>query len=251
MKIRRGQAGSRPGNFWIGCLVVVVLAIIALVIGGWYAMANWRGWASDGARSIFNDAIAQVDLPDDQKIALEAEVSGLIDSFEAGDLSLAELGQITAEFSESPLLPAAIVMGFNESYYADNEELTDEQKTESRKQISRFVNGITSEEIAQTKIDDTFEPISSPTGEVDINAQTFRVRLKLPENTTPDELMAVIDNMRDQADEADIEDKEFVVDIAAEFTKVVDAALDRTPALPEAPHQPEEADGDEDDEGDD
>ncbi len=238
MRIHRGQSGTRPGNFWVGCLVVLALAIIALAIGGWFVMNNWKGWASDFSRKVFDNAMSEVDLPEDQRLALEAEVNGLFDDFEAGDLSFEELGQIGKEFVESPLLPAAIVLGFDKSYYAKNEALTDEQKAEARKQMSRFITGVTTEQIAQTKIDDALAPISDPNGSVKIDTGSFSVTLKDPKNTTPEELMQVIANMQAEADTAGIEDKEFTVNIADEFTRVIDNALGREPSLPTAPAPP-------------
>lgn len=239
MKIRRGQAGTRPGNFWIGCLVVVVLAIIALVIGGWYVSANWRSWAAGPMRNGMTALISEAGLPDDEQVALEAEIGGLIDQFESGDLSIKDMSLILEELTDSPMLPAALVMGFDKTYYANNEDLTDEQKEEARKEMSRFITGVASKQIPKTKIDDVLEPISDPNGGVKVQAGNINISIKKPEKTAPDELMEAIANMKAEADEAGIEDKEFVIDIAAEFTKVVDAALGRTPVLSEAPEQPE------------
>ncbi len=235
MRIHRGQSGTRPGNFWVGCLVVLALAIIALVIGGWFVMNNWRGWVAGPMQDVMNQAVAQAELPEEQRLAIETEIGGLMDRFRAGDLTMEEFGLIVEGVVEGPVLPAAIVLGFDKTYYAKNEALTDEQKAEARKQMSRFITGVTTEQIPQTKIDDAIAPISDPNGAVKVQAGNVNISIKDPKNTTPEELMQVIANMQAEADTAGIEDKEFTVNIADEFTRVIDDALGRESSLPPAP----------------
>ena len=236
---------SRPGEIWMGCLVVLGIIIAALVFGGWYASQNWRGWVAPPIRQAMTDGLAQASLPDEQRVALETEINGLIDSFEQGNLSFQEIGLIAQEFVESPLLPAAIVMGFDKSYYAPS-TLSEEEKLEARKQMSRFIHGLTNEQIPQTKVDDTVAPISDPAGEVVIDTGTVKLSLKSPQRVTPEELREVTTLMKAAADEALIEDALIEINVAQEFTEMVDRALGRTPAvLPPAvdPAAPERVPG--------
>jgi hypothetical protein len=218
----------------MGCLVVLGLIIAVGVFGVWYTTQNWRGWAATPIRQAMTSGLAQANLPDEQRIALENEITGLIDSFEQGNLSMQEIGMIAQEFVESPLLPAAIVMGFDKSYYEPS-ALSAEEKLEARKQMSRFIHGLTNEQIPQTKVDDTVAPISDPAGEVVIDTGTIKLSLKSPQRTTPQELREVIALMKAAADEALIEDALIEIDVAQEFTEMVDRALGRTPAAAPAP----------------
>jgi nitrogen fixation protein FixH len=225
---------SRSGEIWMGCLVVLGIIIAALVFGAWYTSQNWRGWVAPPIRQAMTDGLAQASLPDEQRVALENEINGLIDSFEQGNLSMQEIGLIAQEFVESPLLPAAIVMGFDKSYYEPS-TLSEEEKLEARKQMSRFIHGLTSEQIVLTKVDDTMAPISDPQGEIVIDTGSMSVKLKSPERVTPEELREVTALMKTAADEAQIEDVLIEINVAQEFTEMVDRALGRTPAaLPPA-----------------
>ncbi|MFG0258742.1 MAG: hypothetical protein ACF8LK_00205 [Phycisphaerales bacterium JB041] len=197
---------------------------------------NWRTWASNGVNTIVEKGLEQSSLPDSERQEVLAVVNSFTGEFEAGDVSVEDFFKVIEQLGQSPVMPAMIVMGIEESYISDS-ELTDEEKADGSKQLSRFVRGVAEGTISQTKIDDVTEPIHAPmdaSDKVAIHAGNFNVDLKNPKNVTADELRAFLANAKAEADAAEVPDEKVEIDWSDELQLAIDRALGRAPQLAES-----------------
>lgn len=238
-----GKRTHRRGGVLAGCLIALAVVGVLVVGAGIYAAMNWRTWASDLVDTVVEKGIEQSSLPDSEKQEVLAVVNSFTSEFEAGDVSVDDFFKVLEQLGQSPVMPAMIVMGIEESYISKS-ELTDEEKADGSKHLSRFVRGVAEGTISQTKIDDVTEPIHAPldaTDKVAIHAGNFNVDLKNPSSVTADELRAFLANAKAEADAAGVPDEKIQVDWSDELQLAIDRALGRAPQLPEADDAPDES----------
>jgi len=231
-----GKRTHRRGGVLAGCLIALAIVGVLVVGVGIYAAMNWRTWASNGVNTIVEKGIEQSSLPDSEKQEVLAVVNSFTSEFEAGDVSVEDFFKVLEQLGQSPVMPAMVVMGIEESYITKS-ELTDEEKADGAKQLSRFVRGLSEDKISQTKIDDVTEPIHAPMGASDkvaIHTGNINVELKSPNSVTPDELRAFLANAKAEADAAEIPDEKVEIDWSDELQLAIDRALGRAPQAPEA-----------------
>lgn len=226
----------RRGGILGGCLIALAIIGVVLIAGGIFVAMNWRGWASSGVNKIVQKGLEESSIPDAEQQEVLAVVGSFTDEFEAGDISVEQFAKVVDELTKSPVMPAMIVMGIDQSYLADS-ELSDEEKADGAKQLSRFVRGLSEEKIPQTRIDDVTEPIHANPGDADrfaIHSNNLNIELKSPSKVTADELRAFLANAKAEADAADMPDETIEIDWSDEVQGAIDRALGRAPALPES-----------------
>ena len=229
---------NRRGGVMAGCLIALGVVVVLVVIGAVIVAMNWRGWAANVTEQGFAQIIDQAELSQADADAMKAEVATLMQDFKDKKVSLEDLARVLEETAESPVLPAASIM-FVERAYITESDLSDEEKAEGSKQLSRFMRGLFDKSISKTKLDDVTEPIHYQHGSggkqpIAINANNLNIELKNPEDVTTEELNTFLANCKAAADDAGVPPDRYEVDMAAEFSAAIDRALGRAPALPPA-----------------
>ncbi len=213
----------------IGCLAVIGIFIIALVIVGVVVAKNWRGWFADFSRDKIALVLDEAKLPDEQKIAIMAEMGAFIDAFETGDITLEELRKVAEAVAEGPILPMLAVYGLDEGYISTS-GLSDEEKADAKIQLRRVARGITERSIPPNDFNNILDPLEPDPGEKagpKINADTMNIVIAKPEYVDDDEIREFIANARAAADEAGVPDEDFTIDYAQEIRKAIEEALGR------------------------
>ncbi len=225
---------ARRGKVLIGCLVALVLVVLLIVGGGVYVAMSWRGWTASFAEKIATEAIQSSDLPEGEKGEVLVEIKRLTDGFRSGDVTFAQLEQIGKDIAEGPLIPAAIVGGFEAMYLAPS-GLSDEEKQAGGLALSRVAQAVSADKIEADPLANIFDPIQtvSSTGSgVHINHPEFNLHLKDPDDCTDDELREVIANAQAAADEAGMPNERLEIDASEELRAVIDRVLNgETPAI--------------------
>jgi hypothetical protein len=234
--MRKVNQWGRRGGVLAGCLIAAAVVAILLVIGAVFVAMNWRSWTSQALHGAVNAAVSESALPAQEQQEVMAVVEEFTAEFEAGDVSAAQFGEVLKQVSESPIMPAMVVMGVEKSYI-ETSSLSPEEKAEGTKHLSRFVRGVREGTISQTKIDDVTEPIHAPLGsqnKLSIHAGNINVELKQPEDVKPEELTQFLANAKAEADAAGIPDEKFEIDWSEELRGAIDRALGRAsePAPP-------------------
>ena len=221
---------SRRGGMSAGCMgcLVVAIVLLALVLGGGiYAWMNWKNWAGDLAIAGVTQFVDASELTDEQKTALKGEFTSIVERFKSGEITLDQLAAAAKKLEDSPIVPAGLALAANAKYIAPS-SLTEEEKSDARIQISRFVHGVIEEKIPKDKIDAAVAPIA-------LQTQPGQWQFKDQSLVKTEELKTLVANMRKEADDAGVAEQPPEVDLAAEIRKIMDEVLTGAASTSPAP----------------
>ncbi len=205
------------GKWVIGCgLVLVVCAIICGGVG-YYVYLNAGTWTRQAGANLGKPALVKVvddaAIPPEQKAKIKARIDTLSDEFVAGKISLDQMGTIFSTMMKSSVMPALMAAGMEKSLLA-NSSISDENKAEARLQFRRLGQGVIQQKISQAK----FEQLTAPFKRTDADGKVTFVQ------PTDDELIALIQEVKELADDAQIEAQPEEIDFAAAFDKAIEDA---------------------------
>jgi hypothetical protein len=202
----------------VGCLVAFVVGSLLCAGVGIYIYSHAKGWATQVARQAIAATIEESDLPEDEKLAIRQQVERVAQAFEDDRISVEQLGRIMQDLVEAKIWGLAVVQGI-EAKYIEPSGLTDEEKAEGKKTISRVLRGAVEGSISDAEI----ETLSSHFLSTPAGADGPR---QLKENLTDEELRAMLTDARELADSKDIPEEEFEFRFSERIREIVDQALD-------------------------
>jgi hypothetical protein len=230
------ETKKRTGCTCVGCLLGCLGVVVVLSVAG--GVAAWWGIKKipDLARGVVEQAVNDSDLPEEDKKVVMTQVDRLVNGYKEGKVDLQKLGQLGEKFAKSPLMDLMIAYAAKVQYI-DPSGLSDEEKAEAERVLQRVARGVVEQKIPDDQLDVALNHISNDMGN---GGRQFR------EDVTDAELRAFIKECKRLADEAEIPEGEYKVDIGAELKKLVDDALGeksevQTPEIQaEAPPAPPE-----------
>ena len=214
------QPASGNGCLW-GCLVAGIVGLILLIavcVGAvYYITTQAKQLVVSGVRAVVVQGVNQSDLSAEDKQQVIGEVDRLVDGYKQGKISEQQIQYILEEVSSSPLIPLFVCYGV-EKQYLDKSGLTPEEKADARKQLQRLVRGGMDQKISQSDIEKLLAPLqqTGPNGEK-----------QMKPTLTDEEIKAFIKGAKDLADDAQIPDEEFKVDIGDEVKRIIDRGLSK------------------------
>ncbi len=221
----------RRGSVLKGCLIAVFIVIALLVVGIVIVVMNWRGWFASAASAGVEAMVNASYLPATEKQETMVHVNQLMDDFRDGNVTMGDLERVLNELERSPVFPVGATMWFEQAYVTPS-AMPDEEKADARRTLDRFARGLYEEKIPLRASDDVLAPMMETTPDGDE---------QLKENPTIDDIRAALANMQQRADDANIPDESFEIDISDEVKNAIDRALAATTATPSDSHeQPEE-----------
>lgn len=202
-------------NAAIGCGVAAVLiAIVGVVIAVVIAL-NWRTFVSNFTVELAMQAVDQSEIPQEGKERIRKRLNALAEDFKAGRLSKEQIGDIIEKVARSPLIVIALVKSA-ENQYVKPSGLDADEKAAAHRTLERFGRGLFEERIAPQKQDEVLQHVMRDEGDD---------RKKIKQKMTDDEVRAFLAKAQEAADDAQIPNEPFDIDIADEFDKAIDAAL--------------------------
>lgn len=214
-----GQPVSTGKNWWptclIGCLGFFVLMVILAGIGGYLAATKGPAMAAKFVRNQVADQIQSSDLPADEKDEIVRQLDRLVVAFENGELSPDDLERVGRELAKSPIVIAGVLKGVEEQYLKPS-GLSDDEKEEARKAIQRIWRGAIEKKIDPDELQPALETIADKKGE-----NKWELKSKL----TDEELREFVSILKSVADEHEIPDESFDVQISEEVRRLVDELL--------------------------
>lgn len=203
---------------WIPtCLIscgVIFLLLIAICAGGaWYVSRQAPIWLRDGLVKVVNDS----DMAEKDKQAVVQQIDRLVDGFKAGKIGYFDMPRIVEKFARSPVFALVIVRAVQEGYLKPS-GLPEEEKEAGRRTIQRIARGIVEQKLKQDDLESAVDLIAENPGED---------QRKIKKKLTDEELRKFLAECKRIADEANIPDEEYAVDIGKEMTKTVDAILNK------------------------
>ncbi len=226
-RIERMGRIHRRGNWLLGCGIALAVVLLLLIGAGVFIAMNWRGWTAGGMRQGVTAMIDQLPVDDAEKAEAQAVVDDFVDRFEAGQISVQQLGLVMQEIAESPVLPAGMAMGVSQAYFKDS-GLTEAEKSEGQTQVARIAHGLTSNAVTQDDLRAVLGPIEAGAGNQDViqfQLGNRQIRLKTPNTVTDDELRAFIVKAREQADSSGLPPTPPTFDLSGELDRAIRTAL--------------------------
>lgn len=212
------QPASNNGCLW-GCLVAGIVGLILLIVtcvgGVYYVTYQAKNLVVSGVRFAVVSGINGSDLTAEDKQQVITEVDRLVDAYKQGKIDEKDVENILKELEKSPLIPLFVCYGI-EQQYLDKSGLTDDEKSDARKQLQRLVRGGMDEKISQSDIETLLKPLQQPGP----NGQQ-----QLKPTLTDAEIKTFIAGAKKLGDDAEIPDEEFKVDIGDEVKRIVDRGL--------------------------
>jgi hypothetical protein len=200
----------------LGVLFLIGLLICGgLIVAAYYFAANAKGMITEGVRSAVVQTIRESDLRQEDKDVMVAQVNRVADEYKAGRITIEDLTRIMENMAESPLMVLGMVYVMDEKYIKPA-DMPESEKEAARLTLQRAARGVYEQKIDQQQIESAIDPISTK------DAQGNR---QLKDRVTTQELRAVLTELKRLADEAQVPDEPFQVDIGGEFKKAVDRAL--------------------------
>lgn len=214
----RNRASDRRGSFLTGCLIALAVVVILVVAGGLFVMSQWRGWAASAVTAGITVGVEELELSDEDQQRILARVDELAEDFKAKNVTLEQLGEVAMKLIESPLKQAVAVFAVEKNYFEDS-GLSEEEKADARLQLQRLARGVYEEKISLDEMQEAMDEI------VVRSIGNDNVTFREPETVDDDDLRRLISKVKAEADEAEIPNEPFEIDIAAEFIKAIDEAL--------------------------
>jgi hypothetical protein len=208
-----------------GCLIAFVVVVILAVIAGVLIWQNWKSMAASVGVAAVQQMMDASGLPAEEKAEVMEQVNRVGTALREGDLTMEQLGRIMEQIVESPLVPSLLVGAVEEKYLNDS-GLTEEEKTDARATLRRFIQGAMQEQISDEEVDAVMVHIADrqPDG-----------NWKLRDSVTDDQLRAFLADAKAKADEVGIPEDVEEVDPSDELRKIIDTALaapgDAAPAM--------------------
>jgi hypothetical protein len=202
----------------------MLMLLIATGIAGWWLYKQIPSFA----RNVIDQAVAQSDLSPEDKQVVMAQVDRLVEGYEQGKVDLPKLGKFMEGLAQSPLMDLMIAYAAKVKYI-DSSGLSPEEKEAAERSLQRVARGVIDDKISEDDLNSALNHISNerPGG-----GREFR------EKVSDDELRAFLAECQRLADEAQIPNADFKVDIGAELKRLVDEVLGEQSDSPSAENAP-------------
>jgi hypothetical protein len=210
---------AHRGGFASGCLIAIIAGVLVLVGAGIYVVMNFNRVAAEGIAVAMNIMIEHSDLPQEEKSEIIEILDQLKEGYQAGEITLEELGLIFESMGSCPALAIGVMTHF-EASYVEPSSLSDGEKITAKLDLNRFAQGLSSGLIGWEEIGEVSAPIMASDEEGNQN-------LREPTEITDDEIREVLAAVKYAADDAGISRTIVEIDISDEFKKTIEEALER------------------------
>ncbi len=208
------QPQKKSGCLLYGCIGAIVVAVLAS--GGLYFGA--KKLMSKAAEAIYTDISADMedmDLTEEERTEADGLLLQLKDGLQSGDIGFSDLPDLIEAVEASDLKEyAALLTG--KRIINSNAELSDEEKSDGTKQISRFVDGMSKGRFGEQE----FEDLLGSIGE-----QTEDGTIKIDKAPTAEQLREMIQRAQTMSDGAGLGPDGLEIDFVGELQTLVDRVL--------------------------
>ncbi len=210
---------TEKGNWFstclIGCLITFVISLILCAGAGIYVYRNSRSLFGDLARKALVTAVESAQLQAEEETEVIAQIDRVVNAYKQGEISNEQVGRIFQRLMESHVM-GLILIRAAENIYLEPSGLSEDEKRQAKVELQRVVRGMIEKSISSDQADSLLQYFTEegPNGS-----------RQLKKKLTDDELREMIAECKRLADEAEIPDEPYEVDVAAEVRQVVDQAL--------------------------
>ncbi len=204
-----------------GCATCLIISCVLLLIcfvlcgvGGWFVVKKAPDWARNAVVSSIEASELKAE---DKRIVIE-QVDRVVAEYKAGRVTTEQMGKMVEELSESPLITLMITMAAMETYVKPS-GLSEEEKVAAKRTLERVARGVIEDQITQEDLDTALDFVSTE----DANGTR-----KFQQPVADEKIRQMLAELLRVADEAQIPDEPYEVNVGEEFKGVVDRVL-KTP----------------------
>jgi hypothetical protein len=199
--------------FVVGCLVFVVLTIVAA--GGIFYVVKNKGaeMIAFGVSKATEKVVEESGLPEEDKEGVRQQMARVTERIAARELGFDRLEVLSESFETGPLPGLFFLQGLQQGP-VERSGLSPEEKEDSRRTIERLQHRLVEGTVSAKEIFKEVRRMAD--GDVE-NA--------FESDLSDDEVRSLVESIRTMANEAEIPDGTFRVDVVGEVRKVVDLLL--------------------------
>jgi len=203
-----------------GCCIA--LLIVGLLGGGvgFYLVSNWRDLLSNFGMQAFEEVLNESNLSSEDKVGILEQAERLRTAFVNEELDENDFTNLMEDFTESPILPVAGVIAVRDGILQPS-GLPDGEVEQGTLDLERVARGLYEDSLT---IDD-LEHIMDPVMIID----RARNRWELKQNASDEDIREMLSRAGTTADENQIPEERFEVNLAEEFKRIVDNTLGGAP----------------------
>ena len=210
--------GSGMSSCLLGCAIFGVVTL--LICGGvvWYVTVNAKNWATDLVASVAKQSVDASEMRDADKTEVKNQIDRLAGGFKAGKITGEELGKVVEQLTKSPLFSVLIIYGVEQQYINDP-TTTAEEKAEAERILQRIARGCAEGKITTNDLQGSLSSISNA------NANQPPGQPAEPKEVSKEDLKKCLDDLKKLADDKEIADEPYELNVGAEVKRIVDEAL--------------------------
>jgi hypothetical protein len=194
-----------------------VIGVVAAVLIGFWVSRNWRNWAASLASEGIRQGIEASQLPAQEKQEIMVQVDRVAKAFRERTISDEQLGRLIDKLVESPLMSSVMASAIG-TQYLDKSGLSEEEKTQGRQTLLRFIRGSIDGKISEEGRDAAMKHVADRDA-----GRNWQIRRQ--DQVSDADLKAFLDEAKTQADQAQIPDQPESFDPSDEFKKIIDEAM--------------------------
>ena len=205
----------------VGCGSLLLIAFILMGVVGWYVASNAKSIAADGVVIVSERILQDSGMPEAQREQVVARVRRIADGFKSGDVTLEDLEKFGEKLAEDKAIIASGLLYFIDSQVLKNSDLDEDQRERAGRALQRVARGVVEDKIELESLEGLVNEFLDPPGN-DGNRQ-------LKKNLTSEEVEEVIATATELADQAEVPDEPFEIDIVEHIDSIIDEVLEPSP----------------------
>jgi len=222
------SSGSGCGlSLLIGCFGLFIVGVLLCAGGVWYVRQNADKWVARMVREVIVASINGSEIPAGEKTEVVAQIDRVVDAYKQGRIKAEDLEPMMKKLEKSPAFLLIEAWGL-EKTYLDPSGLPADEKAAGRRTIERAFRGLCEQKITPQQFSGVVpQQQFQSQAEVKIdNGKTVVKQSRGPGSQLTDEqVQKLLADLKKLADDANIPDEPFEIDIGDEVKKLVDEVL--------------------------
>ena len=204
MRMQEKPERSKAMSWFLGCLVALVLFAVLCAGGSWLMCGSIVDWAVEAMHDVFVEAVEDSDLDEEDIASIKTDLGRLKDAFLEDRVQQDQLQNFEEDFQQ--------ILGLGLCKYMDKTVLPEsgmdaEELESSRRTVQRFGRGIQEGSIDMERDLQNIN-LNNDNGEWDL-----------------ENIRDAVSKMQTVVESENIPDEPFELDVAGEFTQLVDSLI--------------------------
>jgi len=215
-----------------GCMIKILIGLaIILVLGGggcfyavYWGIGKTYEYTAIGVDHMVDSRLEKCTLTDDEKKGIKTSVKKLTDKLRNREIEMEQFAKVPTVLDNGLAFQCIVLLDFSRKHIAQS-GLSDTEKSAGVRTVQRVMRGLTEGKISSADIiQANFLPTEAVTTTISNGEHSFTT-IKIKDKLTDDEVKKALTHLKKTADDANIEDEAFEVDIVKEIDKIIEAVI--------------------------